>query len=229
MDDDARRAALIEAQEKAEELFDAIVEQDVLRAGITERALSVEIRDLAKTLLGVEQHWHKRVVRSGPNSMLAYGANPPDRLIEPDDVVYLDLGPIFAAWEADFGRTFVLGADPDPRKLELVETLPIAWDEGKELFDETPDLTGAQLLAFVRERAQDNGWTFGQETAGHLLGEFPHGPAPGERVYSQIAPGNDRPLRGVDSDGRALHWILEVFLVDEERGFGGFHEELLTI
>ncbi|HVU73471.1 MAG TPA: M24 family metallopeptidase [Mycobacteriales bacterium] len=226
---DERGARLLEAQHKAEELFDAVVEQGLLRPGITERQLSVEVRDLARTLLGVEQHWHKRVVRSGPNSMLAYAANPPDRTIAPDDVIYLDLGPVFSAWEADFGRTYVLGDDPDPRKLELVERLPLAWDEGKQLFDETPDVTGAQLFAFVRDRAEENGWTFGQPTAGHVIGDFPHALAAGDRSFSRIAPANDRPLRGVDVDGRELHWILEVFLVDRDRGFGGFHEELLTV
>ena len=32
-----------------------------------------------------------------------------------------------------------------------------------------------------------------------------------------------------DSSGRACHWILEVHLVDRERQFGGFFEQLLTL
>ena len=35
-----------------------------------------------------------------------------NRRIGDDDIVYVDLGPVFEAWEADYGRTFVVGADP---------------------------------------------------------------------------------------------------------------------
>ena len=32
-------------------------------------------------------------------------------IIADDDILFLDFGPIFEEWEADFGRTFVLGDD----------------------------------------------------------------------------------------------------------------------
>ena len=44
-----------------------------------------------------------------------------------------------------------------------------------------------------------------------------------------IATGNAAPLRRLDPSGRVAHWILEIHLVDEGRGFGGFFEELLTV
>ncbi|KAG5956298.1 hypothetical protein E4U58_006675, partial [Claviceps cyperi] len=44
---------------------------------------------------------------------------PPDRMIEEDDILIVDLGPVFEAWEADFGRTFVLGSDAGRLKLHL--------------------------------------------------------------------------------------------------------------
>jgi methionine aminopeptidase len=47
--------------------------------------------------------------------VLTYHDEPPDQRIQADDVVYLDLGPVFNAWEADFGRTFVLGDDARKR------------------------------------------------------------------------------------------------------------------
>jgi Xaa-Pro aminopeptidase len=70
------------------------------------------IRELAAELLGVERHWHKRVVRAGPNTLEPYAENPPDRILADDDIVFLDVGPVFEQWEADFGRTYVLGDDP---------------------------------------------------------------------------------------------------------------------
>jgi hypothetical protein len=36
-------------------------------------------------------------------------------------------------------------------------------------------------------------------------------------------------MRRKDRSGRQCHWILEVHLVDEDRRYGGFHEELLDI
>ncbi|GAB7105522.1 hypothetical protein JCM4814A_38360 [Streptomyces phaeofaciens JCM 4814] len=48
-------------------------------------------------------------------------------------------------------------------------------------------------------------------------------------MESYIAPANDTPLRRTDMAGRRCHWILEIHLVDRERGFGGFCEELLTL
>lgn len=78
-------------------------------AGDQRGALSNEIRDLAKNMLGVRRHWHKRIVRAGVNTLETARQNPPDRVIEADDIVFLDLGPIFEEWEADFGRTFALG------------------------------------------------------------------------------------------------------------------------
>ena len=53
---------------------------------------------------GVSRHWHKRIVRAGPNTLEPYKQNPPDREITADDIVFLDFGPIFEEWEADFGR-----------------------------------------------------------------------------------------------------------------------------
>lgn len=38
-----------------------------------------------------------------------------------------------------------------------------------------------------------------------------------------------RSLRRTDETGQLLHWILEIHLLDRERGFGGFYEELLDL
>jgi Xaa-Pro dipeptidase len=34
-----------------------------------------------------------------------------------DDIVFLDFGPVFEEWEADFGWTYVVGNDPLKHKL----------------------------------------------------------------------------------------------------------------
>lgn len=222
-----REQALWTAQLRAEELFSAVVDGGMLRAGVFESELSEEIRVLARQRFGIRRHWHRRVVRSGPNTVLTYYDDPPDRRLAADDVVYLDFGPVFAGWEADLGRTYVLGADP--RKHRLVADIGAAFERGQALFEAEPDLTAGALYDYVAGIATGCGWSFGAGTAGHIIDGFPHDrdPDPGGR-YS-IRSGNPMLLRAPFDDGRPRHWILEIHFVDRERGFGGFLEELLTV
>src|SRR5689334_4289876 len=218
---------LLDAQNKAAQLFDEIERGGLIRAGVTERVLSDEIRDLAAEMFGVDRHWHKRIVRAGENTLQPDRHNPPDRTIASDDILFCDFGPIFDRWEADFGRTFVLG--DDPVKHALRDDLPRVWAKGREYFDSHPDVTGAELFDHVVGLSRDAGWEFGGTIAGHLVGEFPHELIDGDRGESYIAPGSDNPMRRTDRAGNVCHWILEVHLTDAVRGFGGFHEELLDI
>ena len=227
VDEDARVSSLLDAQVKAAQLFDEISDRGMVRAGISERTLSDEIRDLAKDMFGVTRHWHKRIVRAGENTLETARDNPPDRDIADDDLLFIDLGPIFEEWEADFGRTFVLG--DDPRKIALCDALPEVWNAGRDYFHSQPGITGEELFDHVVALSEKQGWVFGGHIAGHLVGEFPHEKIRGEEIDSYIAPGSKLPMRRKDRSGRDCHWILEVHLVDEDRQYGGFYEELLDI
>lgn len=218
---------LLDAQAKAVTLFDEIERSGMVRPGVGERQLSDEIRDLAADMFGVTRHWHRRVVRAGENSLLPFHADPPDRLMADDDIAYCDLGPIFEGWEADFGRTFVLGDDPD--KWALRDALPRVWSAGRAFFDAHPDITGAQLYSHVVALTEAEGFEFGAPIAGHLLGEFPHKKIFGDDAQFYVTPGSDEPMRRTDRTGRVCHWILEVHLVNRTRGFGGFYEQLLDL
>lgn len=218
---------LLDAQTKAAALFDEIEGRGMVRPGVGERQLSDEIADLAADMFGVTRHWHKRVVRAGENTLQPFRADPPDRELADDDIAYLDLGPIFEEWEADFGRTFVLGEDPD--KLALRDALPGVWQAGRDFFDAHRDITGAQLYDHVVGLARERGFVFGAPIAGHLLGEFPHKKIFGDDAQFYITPGSDEPMRRTDRTGRVCHWILEVHLTNPTRGFGGFYEQLLDL
>lgn len=226
-DEPTRAARLLDAQAKAALLFAEIEERGLVAPGEGERAVSDRVRDLANEMFGTTRHWHKRIVRSGPNTLKPYKENPPDRLIGADDIVFADFGPIFEEYEADFGRTFVLGDDPVKHRLR--DDLAKVFTAGRRLFENTPDITGRRLHAAVSRLADKAGWELGGWHAGHLVGEFPHETIEGAHVESYITPENDTPLRRTDKVGRTCHWILEVHLIDREREFGGFYEELLTL
>ena len=222
-----RVARLLDAQAKAAQLFDEVERRAMIRPGVSERQLSDEINHLAARMFGVTRHWHRRIVRAGENTLQPFNERPPDRVVADDDIVFLDLGPIFEEWEADFGRTFVLGDDPD--KTAVRDALPRVWQAGREYFERRPDVTGAELFDFVVGAAHAEGFEFGSSIAGHLVGEFPHRKIAGPGVQWYIMPGSDKPMRRTDPTGRRCHWILEIHLVDRARGFGGFYEQLLDL
>ncbi|MGW4750020.1 M24 family metallopeptidase [Streptomyces sp. NPDC004288] len=226
-DESERVAGLIGAQEKAIELFAEIEKRGLVAPGRGEREVSDAIRDLANDLFGTTKHWHKRIIRSGPNTLLPYRDNPPDRVIGEDDVAFADFGPIFEEYEADFGRTYVFGDDPD--KQRLLTDLPRVFDAGRAAFRADENITGAQLYAEVERLAAEAGWDIGIWHAGHLVGEFPHETNDGEKAQSYITPENTTTLRRTDRSGRPCHWILELHFVDREKGFGGFYEQLLDL
>jgi len=224
---DAISRSLIAAQIKAQALFAEVVDGGMIRPGKLESELTAEIHALARSRFGLRRHWHKRIARAGPNTLLTYYDDPPDRRIGEDDVVYLDFGPVFGSWEADFGRTYALG--DDPAKHRLVEDIGAAFRRGKQLYRDTPDLTAGELYDFVAGLAAPAGWEFGASTAGHLIGHFPHERAPQDDKRFSIRSGNAVRLREPDGHGAARHWILEIHFIDRSRQIGGFFEELLTL
>jgi Xaa-Pro dipeptidase len=226
-EEEIRVQRLLDAEQKAAQMFDEIERRGMIRPGAGEQELSDDIRDLAAEMFGVTRYWHRRIVRAGENTLQPFQEHPPDRVIADDDIVFLDLGPIFEEWEADFGRTFVLGDDPG--KTAVRDALPRVWQAGHEYFNRHPDITGAELFDFVVGVTHAEGFEFGNWIAGHLVGEFPHKKIAGTDTQWYITPGSNKPMRRKDPSGRRCHWILEIHLVDRPRGFGGFYEQLLDL
>lgn len=225
--EEAVAAALLAAQEKAQALFAAIESQDLIRPGVAETKINEDVYALAEKMYGIACYWHKRIVRAGRNTLAPYDENPPDLTVTEDDIVFLDLGPVFEELEADFGRTYVVG--DDPLKSKLCRDIEEAFAKGKQYFHEHPDITGAELYGYAQQLAQDAGWEYGGPIAGHLIGVFPHEKIAGDKITLYVHPGNHNPMRTPDASGRKRHWILEIHFVDRARQIGGFYEELLTI
>ena len=126
--------------------------------------------------------------------------------------VGMDFGPIFEEWEADFGRTFVIGNDP--YKLKLKNDIEKAWYEGKQFFESHERITGSQLSHHCKKLAIDHGWTFGGEIAGHIIGNYPHEKLENEDKRNYIHSLNHVEMHEKNLKGEKRNWILEIHFVD---------------
>lgn len=221
----SRLSELYAAEARGLALLAAIERANIVAPGRRESDVDADIAALAEREFGVARHWHKRLVRTGINTLCVFADQPPERVIGEHDTVYLDLGPVFGEWEADVGQTYAVGADPVRRA--LVAALPDVFAEVCAHANATPGITGADLYAFACSAAEKRGYIFGGQIAGHTIGEFPHLTWPGERAHQLIWPANTAPLDEPDGFGRTRHWIVEIHLVAADRSFGGFYERML--
>lgn len=212
------------AEQQAFELLFFIEEHNVIRPGRTERDIEKEILYIAQNNFGIAQHWHKRIVRAGVNTLSIFADNPEVVEVKDDDIVFLDLGPVFDHWEADVGKTYVIGNSPE--KVKLVDELSRQFSLVEDRFMKEPSITGADLYRFACDCASRAGYTFGGKIAGHIVAEFPHAHLPGDRQDHHISLANPLPLSHRDPLGRKRYWIIEIHLVAADGSFGGFYERL---
>jgi Xaa-Pro dipeptidase len=179
-------AGLLEAQRRANELFAKVESQNLIRPRISETEINEAVYALAQQTYGITRYWHKRIVRAGRNTLAPYDEYPPDLTVGEDDIVFLDLGPVFEEWEADFGRTFVVGNDQVKHKLR--HDIEKGFAKGKQYFHQHPDITCAELYAYAQQLAQEAGWEYGGPIAGHLIGVFPHEKIPNDKITLYVHP-----------------------------------------
>lgn len=221
-----QKEKLMEAEQIARELFYKVEERNLIVPGKSEKELNEEIFLLADEIFGIKKHWHKRIVRCGPNTLCPYDENPPDLIIRQNDILFFDFGPIIEDWEADFGRTYVLGDDLYKHKLK--KDVEDAWYDAKEWFRQQTKLTGAEFYAFVNSLATKYGWEFGGKIGGHLIGHFPHERLEPNNYGLYVHPENPNDMFQPDAHGHVRNWILEIHFVDKQKEIGGFFEQLLT-
>ena len=143
------RQRLMLAEQKAKELFSEVEERGLIVSGKTEKELCDEIVEIAKTDFGIDNHWGKKIVRTGINTLQPYVSNPPDLVIQDGDILFFDFHPVFEGWEADLGRTYVLGNDP--LKLKIKKDTEAAWYEANDWYFQQTRLTGAGFFNYVTD------------------------------------------------------------------------------
>jgi Xaa-Pro aminopeptidase len=218
---------LILAEQKAKELFNIVEQQGLIIAGKTEKQLCDEIIQITKNEFGVENHWGKKIVRTGINTLQPYMSDPQDLVIQEDDILFFDFHPVFEGWEADLGRTYVLGNDILKHKIKKdVET---AWCEGNAWYFKQNKLTGAGFFNYATDLAKRYGYDFGNAIAGHIVGKYPHEqPDDPNDLCLDVHPDNHNDILQLDKYGNKRHWMFELHFVDRKNNIGAFYEQLLN-
>ena len=103
---------------------------EIISAGVTEAEVKAEILKEMITL-GGEKPAFDVIVASGPNSSKPHGS-PGDRVIEPGDVVVVDLGAVYEGYCSDITRTFYVGSKPESDVARVYETVEKAKHEAEK-------------------------------------------------------------------------------------------------
>ncbi|MBC7849740.1 MAG: aminopeptidase P family protein [Chitinophagaceae bacterium] len=220
------KSKLAHAELITTQLLEAVENSKLIVAGKSEARLAAEVTELAFDKFGITDHWHKKIVRTGLNTLATYPENPPDRVIQPDDILFIDFGPTVDGYEADLGRTYVLGNDPVKKKLK--NDVESAWYEIQAWLRLQQSAPASKVFQFAVDKAREYGWEFGGMIAGHIVGKYPHEqPIDPTSLELDIHPQNDNDIFLRDANGEERHWILELQFVDRQRQIGGYFEQLL--
>ena len=187
-----------------------------IAAGIQVGMVEEDARAMARDLLserGMRRGWHHVITRLGPNTTKDFMEQSEKGVVlQPDDIFFVDIGPIFGDFEGDAGDTFVVGDHPEHHRAKADARL--IWDEVREVWFDR-GLTGRALYEYAQSAAEERGWTLNMDLSGHRLSDFPH-----SAVY-------DGPMADIDIVPTAGLWVLEIAIISPGRDFGAFYEDLL--
>ncbi len=180
--------------------------------GMTEAAgVNAARRILAEA--GMQRGWHGVYVRFGANTLANYGQpSDPDLVLGRNDIFFIDIGPVWEAWEGDGGDTFVVGGDP---------VMHAAKRDVRVLFDRVharwraERLTGSALYAYAAAEAQAMGWVLNLDMPGRRLSDFPH------------AAIHQGPLAEAPYSPTSGLWVLEIQIRHPTRPISAFYEDLM--
>jgi Xaa-Pro aminopeptidase len=156
-----------------------------VRAGQTEQEVAA-VLEAALRRGGSEAYPFPTIVASGPRSALPH-ARTSDRTIAPGDFLLLDFGATVDGYASDVTRTFVVGAPPTERQLEVHRVVCRAQQAALDGL--RAGLTGREADALARDviGAAGHGPGFGH-SLGHGLGLEVHEAPRLGRTAEQVLP-----------------------------------------
>lgn len=213
-----KREKLFWARQKSWEVFSVI--KDKIEIGMSEpeafRMAMAVFKDH-----GVDRHWHKPYIRFGPGTQRSFHDGlQKDYRLQQDDMVYLDLGPVWSDpetsldYEGDVGDSFVFGEHPVREACaqaarDVFKSLRDRWKAGS--------LTGTDLFEAAKQECRQRGYELNESVQGHRISDFPH------QKYSKVNLGD------FAFQPQADLWILEIHLLKKSEAIGAFYEDLLSM
>jgi Xaa-Pro aminopeptidase len=174
------------ACEITDKAFDYIV--DTIAVGMTEAELNIK---LTKFVLdqGCEGMSFTTIVASGERGALPHGL-PTDRVIKENDFVTIDFGVKYEDYCSDITRTICMGEQPDPKMLEIYNTVLAAQKKAIEAVK--PGMVAKNLDAVARDLITQAGYgQYFQHGLGHGVGlEIHEEPYLNTRSESVLQPGS---------------------------------------
>lgn len=160
----------------------------------------------------VEKPWHMPYIRFGKHTLLTYRDKAKEDLaLGENDIAFVDIGIVKNGIEGDAGRTIVFGANEVFHK--LANASQTIFSQVVDYWKQN-DPNGQELYEAVRIGAEKQGFVLNLDTAGHLIGAFPH-------------KGWKRGLNHFPDKVKKGGWVLEVQIRHPELPYGAFFEDLL--
>ena len=210
------KAGLQAAQDKTKVMFE--MNKHSLKEGTTETDAKKLTLDLFKEK-GVTKHWHRPHVRFATGTTLTFNdPAQPDYQLKIGDACYIDLGPVWPdlslglEYEGDYGNSFVFGENSEADRCG--DACRLLFQEAKKAWVEQK-LSGHDIYSLLKKRSNELGYDLLENVAGHRVGDFPH------HRFSKASLAS---LSFIPNDSL---WILEVQIVDRQKRFGAFFEDIL--
>ena len=162
---------------------------------------------------GFERDWVAPYLRFGRNTLKRYGEpSEPGVVLAPDDLWFVDVGPLWRGHECDYAETFAVGDDPE--RLRMARDVRAIFDRTTRHWRAARP-TGVALYRFAAAEAASLGWQLDPGMAGHRLGAYPHAPL----HDGSLAEAEFTPSPGL--------WMLEIQIRHPDRPYSAFFEDLL--
>ena len=182
-----------------------------LKPGISEGKARIKAQEIFEKY-EIKKSWHKPYIYFGTNTILTFMDKPKEeKILQEEDIAFIDIGPIIDDIEGDAGHTFVFGKNLRFCNLksqsENIFNLAITfWKKNKS--------TGIELYNYIHKLTNNAGFIFNLNPAGHLIGSFPH-------------KGWKNGLHTYPHTPEAGYWILEIQIRDPKLSYGAFYEKVL--